>query len=259
MAWTKKIKKTAGKVSTAAKKRYGIGKGRGGFKFSQVAKDLEMIKSRLNVEKKFVDRTDFEGSVGQVDGNALGYAVFDVSPIIAQGVGESYRVGNSIKATGMVLNLACRGQINAHKRKLKIMLIRSRTSDFLTSGTGPIMEDLFNANPLTGLIDYYSERNYSGMKSPHKILATKYINVIPHNDSSTGFAAGKLAAKLNDIVRYDNDATLIPQDFQYWVVVMSDFGNRSLTTPSTNTGVLEQGAGSGVALRMSSRMWYVDN
>ena len=162
MAYTKKFKKAVGKVSTAAKKRYGIGKGRGGFKFSQVAKDLEMIKSRLNVEKKFVDRADFEDSVGQVDHNALGYAVFDVSPIIAQGVGESYRVGNSIKATGMVLNFACRGQINAHKRKLKIMLIRSRTSDFLSTGTGPIIEDLFNPNPLTGLIDYYSERNYAG-------------------------------------------------------------------------------------------------
>lgn len=258
MAWTKKFKKTAGKVSTAAKKRYGIGKGRGGFKFSQVAKDLEMIKSRLNVEKKFHDKADFEDSVGQVDGNAVGYALFDVTPYLTQGVGESQRVGNSIKATGMVLNMACRGQINAHKRKVKVMLIRSKTSDFV-GGTGGILADLFNVNPLTGLIDFYSERNYSGMKGSHKILATKYINVIPHNDSSTGFACGKLAVKLNDVIRYDSDIQNIPQDFQYHVIVMSDFGNRSLSTTSTIAGVLEQGASSGVALRMSSRMWYVDN
>lgn len=254
MAWTKKIKKTAGKVTTAAKKRYGIGKGRGGFKFSQVAKDLEMIKSRLNTEKKFKDQIDIEDSVGQVDGNGAGWAYIDATPYLTQGVQENARVGNSIRATGLVLNVAARGQINAHKRRLKICLVRSRA--FALSGTE---QEVWNANPLTGLIDYYSERNYSGMKGAHKILATKYVNVIPHNDSSTGFACTKMAVKLNDIIRWDTNADTSPQEFRYHIFVFSDFGNRSLSTASTNPGVLEQGSGSGVALRMSTRVWYVDN
>lgn len=258
MAYTKKIKKAVGKVTTAAKKRYGIGKGRGGFKFTQVAKDLEMIKSRLNVEKKFKDTIDIEGSVGQCDGALNGFDIFDVTPDIVQGVQENARVGNSIKATGFVLNVAARGQINAHKRILKIMLIRSKTSDTM-GGAGGIVDDLFNANPLNGLVDFYSERNYSGMKGSHKILATKYVKVAPHNDSSTGFAAAKMAVKLNDIIRFNANADTRPQDFSYHILVMSDFGNKSLTTPSTNPGVLEQGSGTGVALRMSSRLWYVDN
>ena len=97
MAYTRKIKKAVGKVSTAAKKRYGIGKGRGGFKFTQVAKDLEMIKSRLNAEKKFKDMIDIADSVGQIDGAATGgLALFDVTPELTQGVQESGRIGNSI-------------------------------------------------------------------------------------------------------------------------------------------------------------------
>lgn len=256
MAWTKKIKKTAGKVTTAAKKRYGIGKGRGGFKFTQVAKDLEMIKSRLNVEKKFKDILDIDDNVGQSDGTAGGLAWVDVTPILTQGVQEQGRVGNSIRATGMVLHIAARGQVNSHKRRLKIILVRSRTGESI----GQIESDLFDANPLTGNIDYYSNRNYSGMKGPHKILATKYMNVIPHNDSSVGFQAGKFSFKLNDVIRYDTNAATAPQDFQYYVMIYSDFGNRSTTVNgSANPGLLEPGTSSGVALRMSTRMWYVDN
>lgn len=236
MAWTKKIKKTAGKISTAAKKRYGIGKGRGGFKFTQVAKDLEMIKSRLNVEKKFLDILDIEDSVGQVDGNGHGYAYMDLTPVITQGVQESGRVGNSIRATGMVINVAARGQINAHKRKLKFVLVRSKENSISANLT-----DVWDVNPLTGLVDYYSERNYSGMKGPNQILATKYLTVTPHNDSSTGYACTKFAIKLNDIIRWDTNAATSPQDFNYSLMVFSDFGNKSLSTASTNPGVLEQG------------------
>lgn len=256
MAYTRKIKKAVGKVSTAAKKRYGIGKGRGGFKFTQVAKDLEMIKSRLNAEKKFKDMIDISDSVGQIDGVATGgLALFDVTPELTQGVQESGRIGNSIRATGFVLNVAARGQINAHKRILKIMLIRSRSSDSI----GNIENDLFDPNPLTGLRDFYSERNYSGSKGPHQIIATKYVKVQPNNDSSTGFACAKMAVKLNDIIRWDTNAATRPQDFQYHIMVMCDHGNKNLTIPTSNPGVLEQGAGTGVALRMAARVWYVDN
>lgn len=258
MAYTKKIKKAVGKVSTAAKKRYGIGKGRGGFKFTQVAKDLEMIKSRLNVEKKFKDEIDISASVGQCDGNNFGGAVFDTTPILTQGVQESGRIGNSIRATGFVLNMACRGQVNAHKRILKVMLVRSRASD-APFGAGGIIDDLFNVNPLTGLVDFYSERNYSGSKGPHQILATKYVKVAPNNDSSTGYACAKMAVKLNDVIRWDTNAATSPQDFKYHIIILADFGNRSLSTPSTNPGILEQGSSTGVALRMSTRIWYVDN
>ena len=62
-----------------AKRRYGIGKGKGGFKFAKLAADLEMVKSRLNVEKKHKDVDVVTSSVAQANQDSDGYTLLDVT------------------------------------------------------------------------------------------------------------------------------------------------------------------------------------
>ena len=39
--------------------RYGIGKGKGGLNITTIARDLQMVKERLNVEKKTIQSQTF--------------------------------------------------------------------------------------------------------------------------------------------------------------------------------------------------------
>ena len=103
MGWKDTARKAERKVfgKGGAKRRYGIGKGKGGFKLMKLAQDLEMVKNRLNVEKKHKDVDVATGSAGQVYENAEGAAIWDVTPNISQGTDSDERVGNSLKLTGM--------------------------------------------------------------------------------------------------------------------------------------------------------------
>lgn len=257
MAWKRNFKKGAGKVSTAVKKRYGIGKGRGGFKFSQVAKDVAMLKSRLNVEKKFIDQDLYLGqTVGQSRDESAGYFHTDISPIISQGVGESARVGNSIKTTGLVARLNFKAQQSTGTRIAKVCLVRSLTED-----ANPA-QDIWDDNPLTNFIDYHSPRNYASMRgkdNSHKIIATKYCKISNTGDGEDGVAHMKLAVKLNDIIRYSVDSDTTPEDFRYHLYIFLDYGNCDIFNATSNAGCLEQTPASGAIFNQQVRVWYVDN
>ena len=117
MAIGKWAKRKSSQATKAVGKRYGVSYGRRGVRFSKnsmskIAKDVMMIKASLNTEKKFVDTDELiKGNVGQVDGNAQGYLAVDLTPQIVQGVGERQRVGNSVKATGLVLKMNINKQL----------------------------------------------------------------------------------------------------------------------------------------------------
>lgn len=257
MAFYRKFKKSTKKMSTAAKKRYGIGKGRGGFKFTQVAKDLEMLKSRLNVEKKYLDQDVVkEVTIGQSNDEFAGYHHQDITPIMSQGTGESARIGNSIKATGMVIRMGLRQQSSTGKRIAKVCVVRSLSED-----TNPA-NDLWDANPLTNFVDFHSPRNYTGSRgkdSTHKIIATKYVKLEDTGSAYDGVANMKLAIKLNDIVRYTADTSTTPEDFRYHLFVFLDYGNCNTLNTTSNDGCLIGGTATGALLQHQVRLWYVDN
>ena len=98
MGFGKWVKKKSAQATKSAGKRYGMSYGRKGFRMSKnslskVAKDVMMIKSQLNVEKKYVDTAEVvKGSVGQVKINDQGFLALDLTPTITQGVAESPRV-----------------------------------------------------------------------------------------------------------------------------------------------------------------------
>lgn len=255
------------KTTKSVKKRYGIGKGQGGFKFSQVAKDLAWVKSRLNVEKKLYIGAVQTADVAQVDNNNLGYYRLNLTPTISQGDGESERNGNSLKFTGFNQKLQFLGQSRCFTtRRIKVHYIKTTDT---TSSVDNIINDVYQENPLTGLVDYHSELNYTNNKKAHRIVMKRNYTVRASSgmdvDSNTGHSNSRplgdmnISMKMNDVCRFGGDGSTTIQDYRIIMVVFCDTGNRHASNNSSNAGCMVGGHLTGLDLQHHYRFWYVDN
>lgn len=268
MPFLRKVKKYARTATKAAGKRYQMSYGRKGLRMSKnsvskIAADVQMIKSRLNVEKKFVQSNVTVASAAQALNNNAGYYSVDLTPSIPQGDTESNRNGNSLKITGYHQKIQFIQQQNCHgNRRMKLMLIKStNTSDTVDQ----IISDIFDNNPLTGFVDYHSNFNYSNNKKAHKVIKTQYFNLRSDwgESSSTqtqqkAIGDCKFSMKLQDLLRFEANVDTVPKDTRYIFLILVDTGNRSGAAGS-NTGVLINDGLSGVSIQHHYRWWYVDN
>lgn len=271
MPFYSKVRKYAKKAVKAAGKRYKMSYGRRGLRMSKsslsrIDKDVQMIKSRLNVEKKLKVGLVQTGTVGQADQNIAGYITHDLTPLWTQGVGESDRVGNSLKLTGFHMKIQLKGQeLTGTKRRLKIMLIKTTRPGTVT--LNDIVDDMFDINPLTGFVDYHSDRDYSDNQKTEKVVRTVYMTLgnKPYSDSFGGgepfpmIGDKTIPLKLDDVLRFENNLTSAPNDVRYFVVILCDTGNKSISSGSTNSGVMIQPARTGVEYQFHHKFWYVDN
>lgn len=265
MAWVKNVARKAEKKvfgSGGAKRRYGIGKGKGGFNFKNVLKDIESIKGMLNVEKKLVDRDVVTGAVGLVTGNAEGSMKLDVTPFIGQGVGESNRVGNSIKLTGMSFPMTFTQQgSTGGDRKLRVSLYKISSAD---DGVTPaeVHTQLYDINPITGLRDYNSPKNYRNSKTDgiKHVRTMNYFLKAPQNLGSTekNVQNVRFNVKLQDLLRYNSNAQTLPTGTRYILIIIGNAGNASPSVASTIDTAIGQ-VNTGVETRVAQRIWYVDN
>lgn len=259
-----KMKKYAKKATKAAGKRYEMSYGRRGLRMSKhslakIVKDVEMVKSRLNVEKKFIEGTITDGLVGQANVLAPGYFTSTLTPLIAQGDTENQRNGSSVKLTGLHLQLQMVGQTNTvTRRKFKACIVSSTD----TSVTN-VINDLWDVNPLTGFVDYFSNLNYSNQKRAHKIERTVYFNT---GNSGADAQAGapwapkvvkKISHKFDTVTRFEGTSST-PKDMNYFLIIFCDTGNVGSST-SPNSGVMIPELFTGMSLQEYFRWWYVDN
>lgn len=275
MAGIKKYAKKAGKAvekkvfgSKGFKGRYGIGKGKGGFNFMQVAKDLAMVKSRLNVEKKSVDTDVITDIIGQVDGNVDGAFYRDITPQIAQGIQEAQRIGNSIKMTGLHMPIDLHGHGNTlSDRRLRFTVLKVRSADNGVSAL-EAFNKVWDVNPLTGVRDFNAPRAYRNSKNDGISVIyskTRYMKPPALDNGSQGADSIErsrlnhtINVKLNDLLRYDTNASSFPGGFSYILIVQMDAGNRS----AVNASSLDVPIGtpnSGANIRVYTRYWFVDN
>lgn len=249
-----------------AKRRYGIGKGKGGFKLAKLAADLEMIKERLNVEKKHREVDVITSNVGQVNANADGILAVDVTPSISQGTGEGARVGNSIKLTGMTFPMSFTQQINCMgDRRVRVSLLRVRSGDNGVTTTEAIQQ-VWQTNPLTGVRDFNAPRAYRSSKQDGiSIIRSKVFYVkgpdvaAPGNniDAERNVATIRLNLKLDEILRYAEDGHSSPDGLRYYLVFQCNAGNVSSVASTTDVPVTD--GSTGLVLRLAQRYWYVDN
>jgi hypothetical protein len=272
MALGKWVKKKSAQATKAAGKRYGMSYGRKGLKMSKqslskIAKDVMMIKSQLNVEKKYVDTYEIfdYNNVGQVRDNADGRAVADITPSIAQGVAEAQRVGNSIKATGMVLKFNMVKQSQAEgTRRVRIYIVRSLDPNITP---GDVHNRILDGNPFAPVRDYNSNLDYTQFKDGRlKIIAKKDVYFAQNsgdglNNINNAEAITKsvtIPIKLNQVLRYESNASVVPENIRYHAVMVSDNGNAGSLTSSI-LGIFVTQSASGIDFKANCRFWYVDN
>lgn len=270
MGWKSTGRKVERKVfgKGGAKRRYGIGKGKGGFKFARLAADLEMVKSRLNVEKKYKDVDVSTTSVGQVATNADGIATFDLTPNISQGTDSDERVGNSLKLTGMSIPIQFAQQVNTlGDRKVRLTVLRVRAADNGVSTT-EAHNLVWDINPLTGVRDFNAPRAYRSSKMDGVSIVrsmTCYVKG-PHLETGDNGAITnremnvkdlKMNLKLDDVLRFGASSDVTPEGLKYYLVIQCDCGNNAGSNSSLDVPITDNS--SGLQVRIAQRNWWVDN
>jgi len=225
-------------------------------------RDIKMIQSRLNVEKK--SRTiDVETwRTGQVFASGQGFYSKDVTPNITQGTDSTQRIGNSLKLTGMNFPIQFNSMEQCRSaRKLKVMLFRT-TNDAYTPAT--LIDDYYDPNPINGIRDMNSPRKYATTKQNgiklirSQIYHLKSPSVSVAGDTDESCLSVNFAVKLQDVLRYDNSTAIQPDGLRYFIYVFCDAGNADGAVASSLDVPIKTPA-SGVDVRVAQKYWYVDN
>ncbi|AXH76489.1 MAG: coat protein [Cressdnaviricota sp.] len=231
---------------------------------------VAQIRSRLNVEKKHIDRDVSTAQFGQVNVNNTGFMALDVTPSIAQGVTGTTRIGNSVKLTGMSFPIQFSGMSKTiSARKIKVMLFRVSSADNGVD-VNECIADYLDGNPLNGIIDYNSQKAYRSHKNDGIKLIRQKVYTLPAvpttmagddetaNDTELSGFSAKFNVKCQDVLRYASNGDTTPDGIRYFIYFFADKGNKSPTSNSTlDVPVRENDTG--VRLRMSQRSWIVDN
>ena len=182
------------------KKRYT--KKTGGLKFGRIAKDVMMLKKLVNVEKKRYDYTISSLTLGQVNNNTSGTNALDITPILSSGSGYSQRNGASVKIVSMFCKFQFWQQVNNnHPMKGRIELWKAKG----VPQTAPtLLQDLYNVNPVSTIIDYNSMRNPDYYGDATKIC-TKYFSLTSFFSTQVSIREVCIPLKLQHHIRYSMD------------------------------------------------------
>jgi hypothetical protein len=272
MGFGKSAKRTYMKLKKKAYGERGV-KGRyyrvGAVKGLQnLANDIQMIKNRLNVEKKYKDRDVSTFALAQVNQNGEGATIWDITPDITQGIDSDERIGNSIKFTGLTIPLQFSQQVACFgDRRVRVSLLRVTSADNNVNST-EAFEKYWDVNPLTGVRDFNAPRAYR--KDEHDGIrcirsAVVYIPGPKTDNSTTGTVDDtevnpkdyRFNLKLQDILRYSSSSSTKPDGLRYYLVLQCDAGNRSATDSSLDVPVTSHSTG--LVARIAQRSWWVDN
>ena len=187
MGFKHTAKQIASAVQKATTDRY-IHRDTKAFRIDALARDVlalrKFVMENTNAEKKryqFMPNTN--ALVGQVNINASGHFIEDITPVINQGTTEGSRVGNSVKMSGtfgriVLRNNASPGQTAPVRFRHYIISVKG---DPYTSMSN-LLADFLSPNRYlqsynsVDIYDFNSERNPQNM-SKFKVLRNKVIKV----------------------------------------------------------------------------------
>ena len=244
-------------------------------KIAALSRDIALIKGMaavgvkgLNSEKKYKDRDVINGHFGQVNNDANGIYMIDVTPDISQGLDGDERIGNSLKLTGMSFPIQFDGMgLTLSTRKIKVMLVKVNSADNGVTETEAI-NDLYDVNPINGIIDMNSPRAYRTHKHDGvKVIRSKtyVLPKIADNSFQEGSVSevekasfmAKFNVKMNEILRYNVGTDTKPDGCRYYMYFFADKGNVGDTTSTLDVPI--QGTSTGVGFKLGQRSWWIDN
>lgn len=231
-----------------AKKRYVKPSGR--LNVRRIAKDVQLLKSIVNAEKKYcMYETNF--SCGATDSGTLsGYGHY-ISPLVSlsQGTTVSTRNGNSVKGTSIQYAFDFLPQANCNQQLdftvLFLLHPGALPENSYTTGSGGTLASLFLTPDYMTWYTTRSLRNVEHYKDWIILKALRcHVRADESNTSGDRTFYRKGAIKLFKHLKFDG-AGASPVENQMYVLVIA------------NTGDIN--GASGMTVKMQYRYHYIDN
>jgi len=238
-------KKQGGRALRAAKKRY-VTKGKGP-NVKNIYKDVMMLKSLVNVEKKRIDFSPaLPVSLGATAGAGVtgAYASL-ISPTIPQGLTGSTRTGNSLKLVSGCLDIQFAQSVNTvNAIKIKYFIVCKPDSGVFLAAAN-VRSELWEPNVFSGVIDYHSNRDPEFFTS-YRIIKQGSCT-IPQDQiaAGIGYKQIKIPLKFNHHMKYNTDASTVSTKNNFYLFALADVGDVVALT------------GANIAYNM--RWYYTDN
>jgi len=263
MAIKKYMRKTGKKAySTAkkyAKKRY---VSKAGYKYDQIMKDIMVLKSIVNAEKKQFSVNSGTAPLGQTNGlTGDGAYIFDITPTPAQGTGDSNRVGDSIKLHSAVMNLQLKQQANTSHATRCIMEIYQVLGTPQTVAN--VLGQMFKPTPfLVGApIRDYNAAYDQDYRQQYRCLFRRKLTVKADQTSvQTTHSTYKFPlrfGKFGQHIKYAENSGTVASG-QIVLIIRCDSGNMG-SAATTISNAVSTGPNSGLVLNRAMEYYYYDN
>lgn len=262
------VKKVFTKARRAVQNRYIKKRSNYAPKWKRIVRDVTRMKAMLNVEKKrWLVPVSATQVVGQVNHNASGHYLYDITPQPIQGNGYDQRSGNSIKWTSSFIEFQFNTQNNDRGCSGMIYFIkivgepRTTISNIMPQFLQP---NYFIQNSNAGspaIYDTTSSRNPDYFKN-FQVIRKKRFGFKPDDYSTQTYGKNvKLGLKLKDHhVKWSlNTSSTTPSQGQVLMLIVLDNGNSNSANASTLTNVYQQSANTGLYLNYNMIHYYVDN
>lgn len=244
------VNKFVKRVGRQAKKRFvrkGMKTNLRNLNYSQIAKDVKMLKGLVNAEKQNADFTiaapvRFALSDGA---GGTGAQIFSIHPTIAQGISEDHRKGDTYKVCSMLLQMRITYDQTLQDLNWKMYIVRKPDQVFTPSLTTEL-PNFLEPNPFTGVIDYNSLRNYQQFKD-YVVLKQMSGKLRACDNSSLNSQVSKqikVPLKLNFHTRYNKGTTNILANELFCILVADDKAINAVSSPE---------------FECHNRIWYYDN
>lgn len=243
----RKAKKYGSKAMKIANKVNNNKYVKGAATLYSLGQKVAMLSHLVNIEKKRFDITvssavNIAQSAGVgVSGN---YAV-SVPPNPAEGVAQGQRIGLSIKAVSGLLSMQFTQQsATLNKLKLRWYLVNRPDNSALQTAPSSINQ-FFEPNPFSGVIDYYSNRDPEYFNA-FKIMRTGTVNLAQDAiTSGSSIVQIKVPIKCDLHQKFNTDASIATVKNNIMLFVVCSGGDTALNT--------------GATLVFNMRWYYTDN
>jgi hypothetical protein len=261
MAYKRIVRKVAKKVGRAVKRRYFQGKGYSNPKIGQMVKDISVLKSMVNAEKKRLEVPISTGQlVGQVNAANSGHWIADLTPNVTQGSGYNQKTGNSFKWHSSFLDFQFQQQTSVSSPiRLKIEIVKVVGLPYTT--VSDILGKYIEPTSFTSgtIYDIHSPRDPDYYKN-FIVLKRKFV-YLPMDNTSGQLMLKRVKMGIkykNHHVRTNNNDPTITMG-QVFMLITADNGNCNGSTVSTITGIPNAGTNTGATFLGEFTHYYYDN
>nr|UOF81079.1 capsid protein [Cressdnaviricota sp.]UOF81291.1 capsid protein [Cressdnaviricota sp.] len=264
------MKKVLKKVGRAIRRRYlpkgKKGKTSWGKGLKNLAKDVMVLKSMVNAEKKrfSIFSSDNSQLLGQINVNNSGHYIQDITPLPSQGAGNGQRNGSSIKLHSAMLKIQLQ-QMSATSSPIsgRIYIIKVVGAPVTTAvAAGEFFEPnawLAAQNPGSVILDTHCQRQQDFYKD-YRVIASRRFYIKNDNISNQ-----VMIKDINIPIRFKghhvkfNGDTQSVTNGQLMALFVADSGNISAGANSTLLGISQTAFLTGLFVRYDYQYYYYDN